>query len=59
MQLAFRQATAENLEFLDQMHTICMKEPVMKVYPWHPTLFRQTFNPQTVQIILADHFESP
>ncbi len=29
----------------------------MKVYPWNPELFRQTFNPKLIQIILVNKVE--
>ena len=57
MHLEFRQATAIDLDFLDEMHTACMKEHVVKVYPWNPELFRQTFNPKLIQIILVNKVE--
>ena len=52
MQIEYRDAAETDLEFLDALHTACMKKHVSKIYPWKPLLFRQTFNPKAVQIVL-------
>ena len=54
MQIKFQRATYQDIDFLDNLHTACMKPHVMKVYPWKPNLFRQTFNPELIEIILLD-----
>ena len=51
MQYTIRQATAEDIELLDRIHTENMKGYVEKVYPWNPSLFRDRFMPQDYQII--------
>ena len=57
MQIKFRQAIEADLDFLDEMHTECMKEHMLRVYQWNPHLFRQTFKPQHMQIILVNGAE--
>ena len=54
MQIEYRNATEIDLDFLDALHTVCMKEHVSKIYPWKPLLFRQTFDPEVVQIVLMN-----
>ena len=51
MQYTIRQATTEDIDILDRIHTENMKGYVEKVYPWNPTLFRDRFMPQDYQII--------
>ena len=54
MQIEYRNAVETDLEFLDELHTACMKEHVSRIYPWRPLLFRQTFDPKVVQIVLLN-----
>jgi len=56
MLIEFRQATRADIDFLDEMHALCMKEHVIKLYPWNEQLFRQTFNPEQIQIVLLYQF---
>lgn len=55
--IKYRPATEIDLDFLDWMHTVCMKDHVDRIYPWKPHLFRQTFNPSSIQLILVDDIE--
>jgi ribosomal protein S18 acetylase RimI-like enzyme len=34
-----------------------MREHVDRVYPWKPELFRQTFDPRPIQVVVADEKE--
>lgn len=52
--ITFRPATIADLDFLDNLHAVCLKAHVVKAYPWKPELFRQTFDPEIVRVILAD-----
>lgn len=54
MEVEFKPATEADLDFLDEIHTACMKKHVMKVYLWNPQLFRQTFNPKIIEIIMLE-----
>ena len=54
MQITFRRAINADLDFLDDLHTACMQQHVKRVYSWNPQLFRQTFNPQFIEIILLN-----
>jgi ribosomal protein S18 acetylase RimI-like enzyme len=51
MQFSLRQATAEDLDILDSIHTKNMKGYVERVYPWNATLFRNNFHPEEYQVI--------
>lgn len=51
MQYTIRQATAEDVNILDRIHTKNMKGYVEKVYPWNPKLFRDIFVPQDYQVV--------
>ncbi|GAB4542526.1 MAG: hypothetical protein Tsb0014_35380 [Pleurocapsa sp.] len=51
MKYTIRQATNEDIDILDRIHTENMKGYVEKVYPWNPKLFRDRFLPRDYQII--------
>lgn len=57
MAIKYRTATETDLDFLDGLHTVCMKEHVNRIYTWKPHLFRQTFNPSLIRIILVDDID--
>ena len=52
--LALRPATADDLDLLDAMHTLCMREHVERLYPWMPEFFRRTYEPSITSVITAD-----
>jgi GNAT superfamily N-acetyltransferase len=52
--LALRPATAADLDFLDAMHTLCMREHVDRLYPWIPDFFRRTYDPSLTRVITVD-----
>src|SRR5688500_7590048 len=43
--IELRPATFDDIDWLDHLHTICMREKVELVYPWDPDRFRTTFDP--------------
>lgn len=51
MKCILHQATAEDIDVLDRLHTENMKGYVEKVYPWNPTLFKDNFIPQDYRVI--------
>lgn len=51
-----RQATVKDIEILDRIHAENMKGYVEQVYPWNPTLFRDSFSSQDYQIIELRNF---
>ncbi len=55
MQYTIRKAIATDLNILDRIHTENMKGYVEKVYPWNPTLFRDSFMPQDYRVIEIDN----
>lgn len=54
LHLALRPATAADLDLLDAMHTLCMREHVERLYPWMPDLFRRTYDPHLTHVITSD-----
>ncbi len=51
MQYTIHQATVNDIEELDRIHAENMKGYVERVYPWNPTLFRESFVPEDYQVI--------
>ena len=51
-QIEFQDSSLSDLEFLDTVNTICMREHVERVMEWCPSLFRESFDPSVTRIIL-------
>jgi len=56
IKFTLRPAKDDDLDFLDWLNTKCMKERVEKVMDWQVDLFRDTFEPRNVRIVLVDDF---
>src|SRR5687768_592467 len=52
--IELRSATFDDIDWLDDLHTLCMREKVERVYPWDPDRFRRTFDPTINYIIVAN-----
>jgi ribosomal protein S18 acetylase RimI-like enzyme len=52
--IVLRPATFDDLEWLDELHTRCMRELVNQLYEWRPEQFRTTFDPLINHIIVVD-----
>lgn len=50
-QINFRQATARDLVWMENLHTENMKGYVERIYSWNPVLFRNNFQAQEYKII--------
>ena len=55
MHYYLRQATTEDLELLDKIHTENMKAYVENIYPWQPRLFVDNFLASDYQVIETDN----
>ena len=51
MQYILRQASIQDLEILDRIHTANIKDYVEKFYSWNERLFRDGFIPEEYQIV--------
>lgn len=52
--LTLRPATPEDTDWLDALHTRCMREHVERNYPWRPDQFRASFDPSINEVIVVD-----
>ncbi|MEO5929011.1 MAG: GNAT family N-acetyltransferase [Candidatus Kapaibacterium sp.] len=58
MKITLRPAVANDLEFLDQIHTLSMRPHVEKIYTWDPGFFRRTVDLSRVQVIVVDDIDA-
>ena len=54
MNISLRSATHDDLDLLDDIHTLCMRSHVERVYPWRPDFFKRTFDPSITRVIMID-----
>jgi ribosomal protein S18 acetylase RimI-like enzyme len=54
MILSLRPATADDVDWLDELHTRCMREHIERRYPFRPEQFRSTFDPAINHVIVVD-----
>lgn len=58
MVISFRPATSADFDLLDDIHTICLRPHVERVYPWQTDFFRRTFDPSIIRLIIVDGAEA-
>jgi L-amino acid N-acyltransferase YncA len=54
VKITLRRARQADLEWIDRMHTECMRAYVEAHYPWRPNQFRESFDPTVYHVIVVD-----
>ncbi|MEP7218528.1 MAG: GNAT family N-acetyltransferase [Bacteroidota bacterium] len=54
MTITLRPALPEDIDALERLHALSMRPHVEKIYQWDDSLFRRTFDPTLVRVIVVD-----